>query len=157
VARCDVVTENFGPGVTAKLHLGYEELRAVKPDIIMASMPAAGLFGPLKDIRTYGMSLSSITGLDSLTGYRDGPPIPVENAFADPLGAVIGALGVILALHHRDRTGQGQHVDYSQGRHAADRPGLHGLRAERSRGGSDRQPAPAGRRRAPRRLPLRGG
>jgi benzylsuccinate CoA-transferase BbsF subunit len=114
VARCDVVTENFGPGVMAKLHLGYEELRAVRPDLVMASMPAAGLFGPLKDIRTYGMSLSSITGLDSLTGYFGGPPIPVENAFADPLGAVIGALGVILALHHRDRTGRGQHVDYSQ-------------------------------------------
>ena len=114
VARCDVVIENFGPGVMTRMNLDYDDLRAVKPDIVMASMPAAGLFGPLKDIRTYGMSLSSITGLDSLTGYRDGPPIPVENAFADPLGAVIGALGVILAIHHRDRTGQGQHVDYSQ-------------------------------------------
>jgi benzylsuccinate CoA-transferase BbsF subunit len=114
VARCDVVIENFGPGVMTRMNLDYDDLRAVKPDIIMASMPAAGLFGPLKDVRTYGMSLSSITGLDSLTGYRNGPPIPVENAFADPLGAVIGALGVILALHHHDRTGRGQHVDYSQ-------------------------------------------
>ena len=92
VAHCDVAIENFGPGVMNKLHLGYEELRALKSDIILVSMPAAGLFGPLKDIRTYGMSLSSITGLDSLTGYSDGPPIPVENAFADPLGGIIGAL-----------------------------------------------------------------
>jgi crotonobetainyl-CoA:carnitine CoA-transferase CaiB-like acyl-CoA transferase len=114
VSKCDVVIENFGPGVMDKLHLSYEDLRAVKPDIIMTSMPAAGLFGPLKDIRTYGMSLSSITGLDSLTGYRDGPPIPMENAFADPLGGVIGALASLLALHHRDRSGEGQHVDYSQ-------------------------------------------
>jgi benzylsuccinate CoA-transferase BbsF subunit len=114
VARCDVATENFGPGVMDKLHLSYQELQAVKPDIIMASMPAAGLFGPLKDIRTYGMSLSSITGLDSLTGYLGGPPIPVENAFADPLGGVIGALGVLLALNYRDRTGKGQHIDFSQ-------------------------------------------
>jgi crotonobetainyl-CoA:carnitine CoA-transferase CaiB-like acyl-CoA transferase len=114
VAQCDVAIENFGPGVMARLHLDYDELRAVKPDIVMASMPAAGLFGPLKGIRTYGMSLSSITGLDSLTGYRGGSPIPVENAFADPLGGVIGALGVVLALHHRDRTGKGQHVDFSQ-------------------------------------------
>jgi benzylsuccinate CoA-transferase BbsF subunit len=114
VTHCDIVLENFGPGVMNKLQLGYEDLRAVKPDIIMTSMPAAGLFGPLKDIRTYGMSLSSITGLDSLTGYYGGPPIPVENAFADPLGAVIGALAAILGLHHRDRTGEGQHVDYSQ-------------------------------------------
>jgi benzylsuccinate CoA-transferase BbsF subunit len=60
------------------------------------------------------MSLSSITGLDSITGYRGGPPIPVENAFADPLGGVIGALGALLGLCHRDRTGRGQHVDFSQ-------------------------------------------
>jgi crotonobetainyl-CoA:carnitine CoA-transferase CaiB-like acyl-CoA transferase len=156
VARCDVAIENFGPGVTAKLHLGYEELRAVKPDIIMASMPAAGLFGPLKDIRTYGMSLSSITGLDSLTGYRGGPPIPVENAFADPLGAVIGALGVIPPPPRSHGPGTARRLLPAGGRHAADRPGLHGLRAERPRGWSDRQPAPAGRRRAPRRLSLRG-
>lgn len=114
VARCDLAAENFGPGVMAKLNLSYEDLRAVKPDIIMVSMPAAGLFGPLKDIRTYGMSLSSVTGLDSLTGYRDGPPIPVENAFADPLGGVISVFGALLALNYRDRTGKGQHVDYSQ-------------------------------------------
>jgi benzylsuccinate CoA-transferase BbsF subunit len=60
------------------------------------------------------MSLSSITGLDSITGYRDGPPIPMENAFADPLGGVIGALGALLALCHRQHSGLGQHVDFSQ-------------------------------------------
>jgi len=114
VAQCDVAIENFGPGVMAKLHLGYDDLRAVKPNIILASMPAAGLFGPLSGIRTYGMSLSSVTGLDSLTGYAGGPVIPMENAFADPLGGVIGALAVILAVNFRDRTGEGQHVDFSQ-------------------------------------------
>jgi crotonobetainyl-CoA:carnitine CoA-transferase CaiB-like acyl-CoA transferase len=114
VAECDVVLENFGPGVMARLHLGYDDLRAVRPDVVMVSMPAAGLFGSLKEIRTYGMSLSSITGLDSITGYRDGPPIPMENAFADPLGGVIGALGTLLALCHRGRSGRGQHVDFSQ-------------------------------------------
>jgi len=114
VTHCDVAIENFGPGVLSKLHLGYEDLRAVKSDIILVSMPAAGLFGPLKDIRTYGMSLSSITGLDSLTGYIDGPPMPMENAFADPLGGLIGALAVLLALGCHARTGKGQHVDFSQ-------------------------------------------
>ncbi len=114
VAHCDVAIENFGPGVMNKLHLSYQELRALKSDIIVVSIPAAGLFGPLKDIRTYGMSLSSITGLDSLTGYTDGPPVPVENAFADPLGGVTGALAALLALRYRARTGKGQHVDFSQ-------------------------------------------
>jgi len=114
VAECDVALENFGPGVMTRLHLGYEELRRVRPDLVMVSMPAAGLFGTLKEIRTYGMSLSSITGLDSITGYRGGQPIPMENAFADPLGGVIGALGALLGLCHRDRSGSGQHVDFSQ-------------------------------------------
>ena len=114
VARCDLAVENFGPGVMKKLHLTYEELRAGKPDIILVSLPPAGLFGPLKDIRTYGMSLSSIAGLDSLTGYGNGPPMPMENAFADPLGGIVGAFAALLALCHRDRTGEGQHVDASQ-------------------------------------------
>ncbi|MAG32177.1 MAG: hypothetical protein CL908_14940 [Deltaproteobacteria bacterium] len=114
VAESDVVFENFGPGVMSKLNLSYEELRSVRPDIVMVSMPAAGLYGPLREIRTYGMSLSSITGLDSLTGYRGGAPMPMENAFPDPMGGVIGAFGALLALQHRRRTGRGQHVDFSQ-------------------------------------------
>ncbi len=114
VARCDVVAENFGPGVMENLGLGYAELAEVKPDIVMFSMPAAGLYGPLRDLRTYGLSLASITGLDSLTGYHDGPPIPMENAFSDPYNGIMGAFSILVALRHRDRTGQGQHIDYSQ-------------------------------------------
>jgi benzylsuccinate CoA-transferase BbsF subunit len=114
IAESDVVIENFGPGVMSGLGLGYPELCKVKPDIVMFSMPAAGLYGPLKDIRTYGLSLTSTTGLDSLTGYLDGPPVPVENAFSDPYNGIMGAYAILTALQHRDRTGRGQHVDYSQ-------------------------------------------
>ncbi|RMF20974.1 MAG: hypothetical protein D6760_10410 [Deltaproteobacteria bacterium] len=60
------------------------------------------------------MSLCSITGLDSLTGYAGGPPIPMENAFADPLGGIVGALAALLALRYHRLTGRGQHVDCSQ-------------------------------------------
>jgi len=114
VARCDVVIENFGPGVMEKLGLGYDGLRKIKPDLVMLSMPTAGLYGPLKDIRTYGVSLTSVTGLDSLTGYADGPPIPVENAFSDPYNGILAAFAIVVALKHRDRTGKGQHIDFSQ-------------------------------------------
>ena len=114
VAESDVVIENFGPGVMEQLGLGYDVLESVKPDIVLFSMPAAGLFGPLKDIRTYGLSLTSTTGLDSLTGYLGGGPIPVENAYSDPYNGIMGAYAVLVALAHRDRTGEGQHVDYSQ-------------------------------------------
>ncbi len=114
IAHCDVVAENFGPGVMAKLGLGYEELVAVRPDIIMFSMPAAGLSGPLSGLRTYGLSLASITGLDSVTGYRGGPPIAMENAFSDPYNGIMGALSILVAYRHRQRTGRGQHIDCSQ-------------------------------------------
>ncbi|MBK7978041.1 MAG: CoA transferase [Deltaproteobacteria bacterium] len=114
VATCDVVIENFGPGVMNELELGYDALRRVRPDLVMFSMPAAGLTGPMKDIRTYGLSLTSTTGLDSLVGYLGGPPIPVENAFSDPLNGIFGAFAILTALHHRAATGQGQHIDYSQ-------------------------------------------
>jgi benzylsuccinate CoA-transferase BbsF subunit len=96
------------------LELGYADLCGIKPDLVMFSMPAAGLRGPLKDIRTYGLSLASTTGLDSLTGYLDGPPVPVENAFCDPFNGIMGAFAILVALSHRNRTGKGQHIDYSQ-------------------------------------------
>ena len=114
VAISDVVIENFGPGAMEALKLGYDELRAVKEDIVMLSMPTAGLSGPLKNVRTYGMSLTSLTGIDSFTGYRDGPPIPVENAFSDPYNGIMGAFAILVALTYRDRTGKGQQIDYSQ-------------------------------------------
>ena len=114
IARSDVVVENFGPGVMERLGLGYEELRGIKDDIILFSMPGAGLYGPMKDLRTYGLSLTSTTGLDSLVGYKGGDPIPVENAFSDPYAGILGAFAVLSALNHRRNTGQGQHIDFSQ-------------------------------------------
>jgi benzylsuccinate CoA-transferase BbsF subunit len=81
IAKCDVVIENFGPGVMESLDLGWETLRAVKSDLVMFSMPAAGLTGPLKDIRTYGLSLTSTTGLDSLTGSL---PSTVTGSMSSP-------------------------------------------------------------------------
>jgi benzylsuccinate CoA-transferase BbsF subunit len=114
IAKCDVVIENFGPGFMPRIGLGYDDLRKVREDIVMFSMPAAGLDGPLKAVRTYGLSLTSLTGLDSLTGYLGGGPIPVENAFSDPLNGIFGAFAILTALTYRKRTGLGQHIDYSQ-------------------------------------------
>jgi benzylsuccinate CoA-transferase BbsF subunit len=114
VSQCDVVIENFGPGVMERLGLGYEELQKAKSDVIMFSMPAAGLYGPLSNLRTYGLSLASITGLDSITGYEGGSPIAMENAFSDPYNGIMGAFSILVALRHRSRTGNGQHIDCSQ-------------------------------------------
>lgn len=114
IAESDVVIENFGPGVIERLGFGYEALRAVKPDIILFSMPAAGLSGPLEHVRTYGLSLTSLTGLDSLVGYKGETPIPVENAFSDPFAGIFGGFAILTALSHRRNTGQGQHIEFSQ-------------------------------------------
>lgn len=114
VAISDVVVENFGPGAMEDMGLGYEKLCTARPDIIMLSMPPAGLHGPLRNVRTYGMTLTSITGLDSMTGYMDGAPVPFENAWADPYNGMVGAFAVLVALTYRDRTGKGQQIDYSQ-------------------------------------------
>jgi benzylsuccinate CoA-transferase BbsF subunit len=114
ISHCDVVIENFGPGVMERLGLGYDELIRARPDIVMFSMPSAGLDGPLSGLRTYGLSLASITGLDSITGYEDGPPIAMENAYSDPYNGIMGAFAILVALHHRERTGEGQHIDCSQ-------------------------------------------
>ncbi len=114
ISQCDVVVENFGIGVMEKLGLSYEELVEHRSDLVMFSMPTAGRVGPLSRLRTYGVSLTSITGLDSVTGYVGGPPIPMENAFSDPYNGILGAFAILTALAYRDRTGTGQHIDYSQ-------------------------------------------
>jgi benzylsuccinate CoA-transferase BbsF subunit len=114
VSLSDVVIENFGQGVMERLGLGYPVLRDVAPELIFASLASTGQSGPLAGLRTYGNSLASLSGLDSLTGHANGKLQAMENAYADPLGGVIGALAILLALHHRDRTGRGQHIDYAQ-------------------------------------------
>lgn len=114
IAESDVVIENFGPSAMERLGLSYDTLKQIKQDIILFSMPATGLYGPLKNVRTYGLSLTSTTGLDSLVGYKGGDPIPVENAFSDPYAGIFGAFAILTALNHRRNTGEGQHVDFSQ-------------------------------------------
>ena len=114
IMESDVVIENFGPGVMDKIGVGYEAMKQRKPDLVMLSMQGAGAYGPLMNTRTYGLSLTSLTGLDSLVGYVGGPPLPVENAYSDPFTGIFGAFAVVAALNHRDRSGQGQYIDFSQ-------------------------------------------
>lgn len=114
VVISDVVIENFGHGVMERFGLGHAALRERSPALIFASLSSTGQFGPLAGLRTYGNSLASLAGLDSITGYADGRLQAMENAYADPLGGAVGALSILLALAHRERTGRGQHIDYAQ-------------------------------------------
>ena len=113
VARCDVVIENFSPGVMDRLGLGYATLRAIKPDIVMASISSTGQDGPLRDLRAYAPSIGALSGLDSTMGYEDGGPLGLKHAFGDICGALHAVFAVASALYHRNRTGEGQYIDVS--------------------------------------------
>lgn len=114
VAKSDVVVENFSPGVLARRGLDYEDLRQVRPDIVMLAMSAAGQTGPLHTIRTYGPSISALSGLDSMVGYPGERVLGSQGFYPDMVGAIHGAIAVLAALWHRRRTGRGQYIDLSQ-------------------------------------------
>lgn len=112
VKASDVVVENFRPGTLEKWNLGYEALKEVNPGLVMLRVSGYGQFGPYKDKPGFGRIAAAYGGLSYLAGYPDRPPvIPGTASIPDYLSGVYGALGVMLALRHRDLTGQGQFVD----------------------------------------------
>ena len=114
VKWADVVTEGMTPGTMKKLGLDYEELKKVKPDIIMLSTTQQGQYGPHAHFGGHGGLMASLAGFFSLTGYPDGDPAMVYGAYVDFVNFhLVGAL-VIAALDYRRRTGKGQYIDHSQ-------------------------------------------
>ena len=93
--------------------LDYDSLAEVKPNLIMVSMSAAGQNGPYRDLMGYGPSINAISGADSLVGYPGDPDRMVNVWDADPTTATTAAFALLAALHHREETGEGQHVDLS--------------------------------------------
>jgi len=115
VAISDVVIENFAPGVVERWGLGYEELRRVKPDIIMVSLSGHGRKGPLSHYVSYGPYLVALSGFSTMTGYPGWEqPMHVGMSYPDPNGGWHGAFAALVALWYRKRTGKGQYVDLSQ-------------------------------------------
>ncbi len=111
-ARSDAVVENMSPRVLPNLRLDYDALRAARPDILLVSMPAFGE-GPLRARVAYGPGIDAISGMSHLTGYPDRGPTNPANYYADYNAGVLAALATLCALRHRDRTGEGQHVEVS--------------------------------------------
>jgi len=114
VAISDVVIENYSPRVLNNLGIDYGHLRAVRPDIILVSMPGYGLSGPYRDRVAYGTTLEPEAGLSYLMGYPDRGPQRLGVAYPDPVAGIHAAGAVLLALWHRRRTGEGQHVELAQ-------------------------------------------
>ena len=115
IAKSDAAMNNYSPGVLQRRGLDYESLRAIKPDIIVLSMPGAGETGPLRDYVSYAMTAEALSGMGGLAGYEDGPllgHLPI--AWGDVVNAISGALAVVTALHHRNETGQGQYIEAAQ-------------------------------------------
>lgn len=112
VAKCDVVVANMRPGKMAKLHLGYEDLVKVKPDIIMLEATGFGDTGPYKDFAGFAPIFASFGGLAHITGYKDAPPNPMSGV-QDLRAGTQAAFAVLVALLHRQKTGEGQYIDVS--------------------------------------------
>lgn len=113
VKKSDIVVDNFATGVMEELGLGYDELKKLKPDIIVASISGYGHSGPLKDYMGYGPAMAPLSGMSSLTGYVGGSPQEIGLSLGDPNAGIHAAVAICAALAARKRTGKGQYIDVS--------------------------------------------
>ena len=111
VPMCDVVIENFRPGVLESWGLGWEELSALRPSLIMARITAFGQTGPLRQGPGFAAIASAFGGTWYLNGPDDHPPSRPTPVYPDYLTGLFTAFGVMAALRHRDATGEGQWID----------------------------------------------
>jgi crotonobetainyl-CoA:carnitine CoA-transferase CaiB-like acyl-CoA transferase len=115
VRICDVVAEGFSPGVLARLGLGYDVMKKIRPDIIYIQQSGMGTFGTYGRMRTVGPVAAAFGGQGDMSGLPE-PAMPVGwgYSYLDWMGAYGYALAILGALYHRDRTGEGQWIDASQ-------------------------------------------
>jgi crotonobetainyl-CoA:carnitine CoA-transferase CaiB-like acyl-CoA transferase len=110
IGWADLVVENYAPRVMENFHLGWDDVQAANPNAIMCRMPAFGLSGPWRERTGFAMTIEQASGLAWMTGHADGPPM-VPRGVCDPIGGMHAAFAMILALEHRERTGEAQLVE----------------------------------------------
>ena len=110
----DVVCESFSPKAMRSFGLDYEQLRAVNPSVVMLSSCLFGQTGPLASFAGYGNLAGAMTGFYNLTGWPDGDPEGPFGAFTDYAAPSVALTTLLAAVDHQRRTGQGQHLDFSQ-------------------------------------------
>ena len=111
-ATADVVTEGFRPGVVKRLGVDYEAVKAVRPQIVYASLSGYGQEGPYSSYVGHDINYQGITGMLDMTGERDGPPMIPGNTIADNAGGGMNAaISILAALLSRERTGASQYID----------------------------------------------
>jgi crotonobetainyl-CoA:carnitine CoA-transferase CaiB-like acyl-CoA transferase len=111
VRHADVVTENFSVGTMDRLGLGYDDLEAINPRLVYASVTAFGQHGPYAGQRGYDILAQAISGYLSITGFPDNPPTKSGQSISDYYAGMLCAFSIVSALHYRHRTGRGQRVD----------------------------------------------
>jgi crotonobetainyl-CoA:carnitine CoA-transferase CaiB-like acyl-CoA transferase len=119
-ASADVVVDNFRPGVLERLGLGYEQLKQKRPDLIYACGSGYGSDSPYRDLPGQDLLLQAMSGLAAATGRDGEPPTPAGAAVVDQHAATLLAMGILAALHHRQRTGEGQRVEVTMVQAALD-------------------------------------
>ena len=107
----DIIVENYKVGVPKKLGIDYESIKKVNPNVIYASGTGFGQNGPIAHRPCYDVVAQAMGGLVNITGYPEGDPVKVGTSIVDHLMGVYLTVGILMAVRHRDVTGQGQHVD----------------------------------------------
>ena len=110
--EADVFFENYAPGVAERSGLGYEKLKALNPRLIYCSLSGYGQDGPYRDVKAYDLLIQGEAGIIATTGYPD-KPAKAGIAIADIAAGLYSALGIVLALFQREKTGEGQMIDIS--------------------------------------------
>jgi CoA:oxalate CoA-transferase len=112
-ARADVLVENFRPGTLAQMGLGFPVLQALNPRLVLCSISGFGQTGPYREWRAFDPIIQAMSGISSVTGQADQPPLRCGAAVSDTTAALYGVIGILSALRARERTGHGDWVDVS--------------------------------------------
>jgi len=113
VKKADIVLENYRPGTMEKFGLGYEELKKINPRIIYAACSGFGHTGPYSQKPGYDILAQAMGGIMSITGPEGGEPVRVGASIGDIIAGLFTTIGVLMALHHRTISGEGQKIDVS--------------------------------------------
>lgn len=113
VKHADVVVENFSAGVAERLGIGYEALKAANPGIVYCSLTGYGSTGPDRKLKAYDLMVQAAVGLMSITGQPGTVPTKAGSPLSDAIAGVFAAMGIVSALLHKNRTGEGQSIDVS--------------------------------------------
>jgi CoA:oxalate CoA-transferase len=112
-SKCDILVENFTPGIMEIFGLGYEQLKPLNPSLIYTSISGFGHTGPYRSRVAYDTIIQAMGGMISVNGLPDTPPTKVGVGMADFLGGLFPAIAILAALQYRSRTGRGQFIDIS--------------------------------------------